>query len=606
MGESLSELLGKSLQLTPEQLREAQARAKQELEDEAKGKRRPVGKSPDFTRIAALDSRPWNYYQQDEFVDAVTQTLRTPEGEMRLRPVQAAALIEAQRSLESGGNGIAALMGVGSGKALVSMLLGPVMNSKCTVLLVPPSLVEQTTRVYNQMRKHWQVQPSAGFHIVSYSTLSSPKRGDILEKIKPDLIVADEASKLKNKSSTCTKRVLQHLRVFKPRFCILSGTITGRSLKDFQHLFYWVLRDRSPVPAHWPTLTEWCDALDSNVNERMRRPAGVILNFKNSDFETPREAFRNRMVSTMGIVATSADRIGTSLTFRRRELKVSPSVAVAMDQIEESWERPDGEAFADALDLAAVQRELSCGFWYKWLWPNGVVDEEWLTARKNWNKAVRDRLRRSGPGMDSPLLLFNAAQRWFQHDLKNNGPRWETPYFEPWAKVKDRPAPPSQAQWVDEYFLIDDAVAWGNDRSADEGPGIIWYAHQAVGEKIAERGRFPLYGPGKKASSEILDEKGNRTIVVSMHAHSEGKNLQHAFWRNLITTPPASGKIMEQLVGRTHREGQPSDEVVVDLYLHTECFQNAFRQARRDAVYMEDITGNPQKLVYGAVAFDGF
>lgn len=611
MGEKLMELLQKSLKMTPEQLAEAKATARIKAADFAvKGRRAPVGKSADFTRISALAKRQWDYFQNEEFVQAATEALKTPDGTMQLRPVQAAMLIETQRAVEAGANGSVGLMGVGSGKALVSMLLGTVLNSQNCVLLVPPSLVEQTTRVYNQMRKHWQVMPSHQFHIVSYSTLSSPKQGDILERIKPDLIVADEASAFKNRAAARTKRVLRHLQIFKPRFCILSGTLTTRSLKDFQHLLQRVLGPNSPVPEHWPTLTEWCEALDANISDFQRREPGVLLDFREKPDETPREAFRNRLVGTLGIVSTSADRLGTSLVFNKRPLTLSPKVAAAMKEVEKTWERPDGESFSDVLELAALERELSCGFWNKWIWPvdsegRPMVDEEWLEARKNWNKAVRERLRHAGPGLDSPKLLFNAAERDYldrNSDTHKEGPRWHCKEFEAWYLVHKRKVPPTVPQWVDESFMVDDAVAWGR-----EEPGIIWFEHVALGQKIAERGRWPYYGSAveTKSDRDILDETGNRTIVVSMNAHSEGKNLQVAFWRNLITTPFGSGKIGEQVIGRTHRPGQPQDEVVVDFYLHTPCFERSLGAAIDDAHYMESLLG-PQKLVYGTKTFEGF
>jgi hypothetical protein len=307
--------------------------------------------------------------------------------------------------------------------------------------------------------------------------------------------------------------------------------------------------------------------------------------------------------------------LGTSLVFNKRPLTLSPKVAAAMKEVEKTWERPDGESFSDVLELAALERELSCGFWNKWIWPldskgEPIIDEEWLEARKNWNKAVRDRLKHSGPGMDSPKLLFNAAERdYLDRNIplegkqkKREGPRWYSKEFEAWYRVYKRDVPPTVPQWVDEYFMVDDAIAWGK-----EEPGIIWFSHVALGKKIAERGRFPYYGSEAETVSEksILDETGNRTIVVSMNAHSEGKNFQHAFWRNLITTPFASGKLGEQVIGRTHRPGQPEDEVVVDFYLHTPCFERSLGSAINDAHYMESLLG-PQKLVYATKSFPGF
>lgn len=620
MSDLIENLLRKQLNMSAEQILEARAQAKKDAEDQANGKKRPVGKGHEFKRISGIPARPWDYFQSDDFVDAATNALKTPEGTMRLRPVQAAALIEAQRC-----DGLVGLMGVGSGKALVSMLLPTVMNSKRCVLLVPSSLVEQTHRVYNAMREHWQVMEPENFHIVSFSTLSStlPKKARILEELDPDLLVVDEASGFKNKNATRTGRVLYRLRNKPTRLALLSGTLTSRSLKDCQHLVYYVLRDRSPIPEHFPTLTEWCEALDSDVDEDQRRPAGAILDF--SDKNAPRseepksplmlarDAFRHRMISTPGVVATAATQLGTSLVIGRRELVLPASITAAMADLRKNWARPDGETFSDILEFASMERELSCGFWNKWMWPNDIVDEEWLEARRNWNKAVREKLRHSGPGADSPALLYNAAKRAYQHERGEKNfddrlPRWKTPFFEAWLKVRDRPVPETQAQWIDDRFMIDDAIRWGNERDS-RGTllgGIIWFSHVAVGEKIAARGGFPYYGDAeslKKNEKSILDEKGDRTIVVSLNAHSEGKNLQHAFWRNLYTTPPASGKLAEQSLGRTHREFQPRDTVYADFYLHTDSFKNAFRSALRDAQYMTPMLG-PQKLDYGTKTFD--
>lgn len=561
-------------------------------------RREPIGNSADFKRICELPSRPWDKFQTEDFVDAVTATLKTTKGIMRLRPVQAAALIEAQRSE----NGIVALMGVGSGKLLVSLLLPIVMNSRVCVLLVPPALVEQTEREYKKMQFHWKLIGSCKFHIVSYSTLSGSVKGDILDRLKPDLIVADEASNLKNKGAARTKRVLRYLDTYPAtRFCPLSGTMTTRSLKDCEHLFKRTLKQQSPIPHHYPVLMDWCQALDADIPVYLRKPEGVLQVFKETPFETARDGFRRRMVSVLGVVATDVNRIGTSLTFNSRPLKIPEKVQKAIDDLNEKWEFPSGEAFSDILTLSMAQRQLSCGFWYSWDWTFGgrrenLPDFEWLTARKNWNASVRRALSHAGAGMDSPLLLYNAAAagKW-----KALTPEGEDAFL-PWLKVKDRKPPPSVATWVDD-FMVKDAVAWGK-----EAPGIIWYSHTAVGDAIAKMGGFPMYGAASgalKGAKSILDETGKRTVVVSQHAHAEGKNLQ-MFCRNLLTVFPSSGKIAEQLVGRTHRPGQLEDEVTVDMYLHTAISESSFAQAMADAIYIEGVTGNEQKLVYGTKAFE--
>lgn len=472
--------------------------------------------------------------------------------------------------------------------SLVSYLLPVVMDLNPVLLLVPASLVEQTKRQVAVMAKHWKLD-TQNLHVLSYSMLSSPRQSEILETLKPALIIADEASNLKNRQSVRTKRFRRYMHENPgTRFVPLSGTLTSRSLKDYAHLAEFALRDNSPVPLSWPVLQEWCQALDSDVPDHLRKPMGVLSRFAESPADDARAAFRRRLIATPGVVATAESELGTSLIFNSRTLTLPENVEHALAKMAATWQRPDGEMFSDILEFARAARQLSCGFWYKWLWPNDEPDWEWLTARAEWHVAVREKLKRSEPGMDSPLLLFNAAAQG----------RWSCPEFAAWAAVKHRPLPPVEAQWVNDTFLIDDAVAWGK-----EEPGIIWYEHDAVGQKIAERGGFKFYAAGKQASSEILDETGKQTIVASIRAHGEGKNLQVAFGRNLITSPPSSGKTWEQTCGRTHREGQPRDEVTVDLYLHTASFTSAFHQARMDADYIQTTTGNRQKLVYGTYAF---
>lgn len=595
MATDLGALLRQSLKMTPEEMAEFRAKAKAEAEAVEEGGLQPVSNSADFKRIKALPQREWNHYQQPEFVEAATQALKRPDGTMTLKPVQAAALIEFQRHL-----GMIGLIGTGKGKALLSFLLKQVLEGgpHVAVILVPPSLVEQSHRVFAAMNKHW-VLDSGNTHIVSYSTLSSTTRGDILDKLKPTIIIPDEAAKLRNPKSARSIRVYRYLDL-NPScfFCPLSGTMTVKGLKDYQKLLKYAMRRAvqtgMPVPDFYPTLKEWGSAIDSNVKEELRRPPGVLRQFCQGEEEPTRVGFRRRLISTPGIVATGFDEEKLPpLVINCRPLELSAKVKAAISIMEETWTRPDGEEFSDILSLTKTVRELSCGFWYKWIWPGGEADLEWMKARSNWHKTVREKLKHPGPGMDSPLHLFNAADRG----------AWKTPHFEPWKAVKGRygaEGPPTEAQWLDSSFMVNDALAWGRKE-----PGIIWYWYDAVGKEISKRGNFPLYYTSDQGGA-LLDEKGDRTIVVSMHSFREGQNLQHSFWRNLITTPTASGDMLEQIIARTHRDGQEEDEVIVDMYLHTDSYLAAFTQAHRDALYMQETLGNPQKVLAATKTFEGF
>ncbi len=62
-------------------------------------------------------------------------------------------------------------------------------------------------------------------------------------------------------------------------------------------------------------------------------------------------------------------------------------------------------------------------------------------------------------------------------------------------------------------------------------------------------------------------------------------------------TPPPSGRVWEQLLGRTHRPGQLADEVHVDVVIGHPNVRDDIMQAYMDAEYVRDTTGQPQKLL---------
>jgi hypothetical protein len=72
----------------------------------------------------------------------------------------------------------------------------------------------------------------------------------------------------------------------------------------------------------------------------------------------------------------------------------------------------------------------------------------------------------------------------------------------------------------------------------------------------------------------------------------------------LVLTPPTSGTVWEQLLGRTHRPGQESDEVEVWVYRHTTELKQAIVKATADAEYQRGTTGNDQKLLNATYAWE--
>lgn len=562
-------------------------------------RRAGVRDSFELKRILQIERRP----PPIDAAKDLTDEFKRPEGTMTLWNRQSAALQEARLA-----DGLFGPIGVGQGKTLVSLLMPAAMKAKQAVLLVPPALRAQLVNIdVPRLAKHWKI-PLERIRVVAYSQLSSASSADILEEIKPDLIVADEAHNLRHRTAARTKRFLRYMKEHPEcRFVGLSGTMTRRSLHDYGHLAELALKKNSPVPKDWGTLNEWAEALD--VSDEPMAP-GALLQLCNDDEmeeivkvdpagamsgrpegsvevqEIVRGAFRRRLIETPGVVATDENAIGNSLTITAVRPMIPAEVMRKIQDVRSKWEI-DGDELVDALSVARVTRQLAAGFRYRWVWPNGVVDEEWLEARKAWNKEVREILKLSRKGLDSPMLIANACERG---DFKSYS-------YEEWRKVKGRPEPPREAVWTSD-FLVQEALKWAKDVKKT-APGIIWYSWSCIGEKIAELGQLPFFGPGRKASEALtqVDVKKTPVIVCSIAAHSTGKNLQQ-FCRNLVTTPPSGGVEWEQMIARTHRPGQLADEVSVDVYVHTVETEGAFRNAVRDAGYIQATQGQPQKLLY--------
>jgi cold shock CspA family protein len=526
----------------------------------------------------------------------LTARFRKSGGTMSLWPVQNAALHEMARA-----NGLLAPIGVGHGKTAISLLAPIVMDAKRAVILVPPQLRAQLlTKDIPRYGAQFNL-PLDRITIIAYSELSSARSADVLEQLKPDLIIADECHNLRHKTAARTKRFLRFMKEHPEcRFVGLSGTITRRSLKDFQHLSELALKKNSPVPNGYHTLNEWSEAIDVPTGRLDPMPPGSLRKLCNDEeievidgssdpFEVQqavRSAFRRRMVETPGVVATEESAIGTSLVLSGLRTLIPAEVQIALKDLRYKWEIA-GEELVDILSVTRVGCQLAAGFYYKWVWPDGIPDKEWLEARAAWNKEVREILKFNRPGLDSPMLVANAAARG---DLTSAA--WGA-----WCAVKDRPVPPTEAVWISDY-LVNASIKWGQDTCDKKNGGIVWYLWSAVGEEIARRGGFSIFGAGDKAAQGLTDAEPSKmpVIVCSQRAHGTGKNLQ-SYCRNLFTTP-VGGVEFEQTLARTHRPGQMADEVTADIFVHTEEMERMWLNALRDARYIQTSQGQRQKLLY--------
>lgn len=537
-----------------------------------------VPKSFETDRVFALPRRKWTSPEMSEAARILTAQFRVPGGTDDLRPLQAVALVEASEC-----NGLFAPLAVGLGKTLVCLLLPEIMQARCAVILVAPQLRDQLlNHDIARYSKHFRIDMSR-IHVVAYSTLSIESGAEELEKLNPDLIIADEAHNVRNRTATRTKRFLRYFKAHPDtRFCALSGTMTTRSLRDYAHLTELALRKNSPLPCDYRVLNDWADAIDAPEDELFQGMQPGVLTELCKENESLRSGFRRRLVETAGVVATSEENLGVSLSIFKREIVIPDLVNVALSGLRKTWCRPDGEELQDVLEYARVARQIAAGFYYRWVWPGGEPDYEWLEARANWHRWVRDFLqRRAKPGIDSPMLVARAVKEG----------KIDSPFWNAWEAVKDRPEPPTEAVWINDFLP--------RNAGALAVPTIVWYEHDAVGHKISELyPEYPLIDGGEDAAlGKLATRSDPPSIIASIKAHGHGKNLQ-AWSRMLFTSCPGSGTVWEQALGRCHRQGQKADEVEAYVYLQTKEVYASWNRAKKDAEYVEETTGSKQKLNY--------
>ena len=593
------------------------------------GRSRPaVGPSPDLDRILALPTRPPEIEgtaRAEALIELVTGRLRRERTTpcecqskynrpciSRLKFAQAWALYEAPLA-----GGILAPVAVGAGKTLCDILIATVMDCKLAVLLVPPRLVQQLVTEYKLCSEHFRVPSlivgntghivtgAPVVHVLPYSKFCREGSTNILEQLKPDLIIGDEVHRLRHAATATTNRVLRYFSNHPDtRFAGWSGTITNKSIKDYAHLCVMALREQSPLPLEPNVVEEWALALDPTD---WPAPMGALRKLCKPG-EHVYQGFHRRLVSTRGIVATKSSSCDASLIIDERKAPPIPEPLVKMLRVLRDkdmpggWCRPDGEELIDALAVAACARQLACGFFYRWRFPKGESEElikQWFSARKAWHRELREKLQHRVEHLDSPLLCERAAHRALMGDYDGDLPVWHAHNYQDWVAVKQAVYHETETVWVDE-FLAKDAAEWARTHK-----GIVWYMHRAFGEKVAEISGLPRYGGGIEAETEIVKEKGDRSIIASIPAHGTGRDgLQYLFHEQLVADPPSSGAAWEQLCGRIHRIGQAEDEVTTEIYRHTPEFRDAIDESLIHAKYVSDTLGANQKLLAATCTFN--
>jgi len=258
------------------------------------------------------------------------------------------------------------------------------------------------------------------------------------------------------------------------------------------------------------------------------------------------------------------------------------------ERFRDEWELPDGQMMTDALELSRHARELALGFYYRW---TQQPPEAWREARKAWSKFVRSTLKHSHH-MDTELQVV--------HGIKTKSfPAWADgeATLTLWRAEQPKFVPVTEPCWISDL-----AARYCQRWLRDNPTGIVWTEQESFGGYVSRLARVPFYGEqGKTAQGQRIEDHSPGTpFVASMAANGTGRNLQ-GWDRNLITAPPFTGAKLEQLLGRTHRQGQNSAEVRVEFMLNCWEHVNTFWKTVRDCEYTEATTGIPQKISMAAM-----
>ena len=558
-----------------------------------------LGHTLEESRILGLPRWSW------DSVPDYTSITRLPGGTFSFRTVQNAAF---HQMLET--QGLVAELTMGDGKGLICHA-GPELMRRyfpggCErpLVLVPSKLKGTYWREQAKYAKHFALHPNQQMY--SYHDLSTGRGQGLLERIKPDWIFCDEAAALRNFTSARTKRFFGYLREHpEVKVVFLSGTMTRRSILDYAHFVKYALGERSFLPVGKEEVDTWSVVLDENGEpawedlERFRR-MGVIGNKamrreRATEVEKVRTWFSELRKTSIGsIVSPATLDVDAALEWVERKVTVPHNVQQAIDDLEGSWTRPDGEELMDIFTMRQALRQTGRGFHYYWSWPTDpdgfpIKDEEWLEKRALYHRAVRTVLGDENPRWDSPMWVIKRLD-----ELATVHPIMKRSY-DGWLTVKHRPTPPTHTNWISSYML-DDACNWAIERLQAKENGIIWFKHRCVGKALAERG-IPTF----MESGKDIDEKGKDGPIVaaSIAMHGEGKNLQYAYNNCLYLETPETTDLLEQSVARIHRSGQPEDLVRAYYYAHTQVDRDDFNKFHDETAWQEAHTGKPTRVQRG-------
>jgi hypothetical protein len=634
---------------TPEQVQE-QSRLMSLLK---KGRKTGIMGDAELRRVLDLPiSLPLS---PEEFEDVNRQFVNADKFQAgwRLFPPQAQALRDYDRF-----GGAFCPIGVGWGKTLITLKaadIGYRKGLRKILLMPPPEVYTQLVKrdipwarnyvtlgvpFYPLGRKTLKQREKLvrsgrpGCYIMPYSLLSTRDTDFLLESIMPELILADEAHLIKNTRAARTRRIINFINEHVPQMVALSGTITNKGIRDYHHLIRICLAAGCPLPRNPIMAAEWGSIIDSDAEflgfdqTKSMIPLLAWAKAKFPDEKFPgnttgfRRAFKHRLTTTPGVVATSDEEIQASLLIeniaptKMEEAEGFDRLQELMAQVQDDFVTPNGDEIEHAIHTFKWLQELSAGFYNELVWPSPAS----LARRKGWTVQEAERalhraqehhqaqqeyareLRaflndRPPKGMDTPMLVGLAIYRDDARVPAHLAELWDEVKALEWEGMPQRD---SNVIRVCDY-KVQAAVRWAEGLPKGSG-GVIWTHHKAMGlwlmEAFKGTGVDVIHCPAGNAGGERIMDVANagKVCVASIEAHGTGKNLQH-FAHQLFLQWPRPAKTAEQTLGRLHRNGQQADEVRTTCLRALPWDDMVFAATLNDAIYITQTTGLRQRLI---------
>ena len=626
----------------------------------------------EIIRICAL---PIIQDPTEEEIDIVSRYY-CPDGAIRFYPEQVKAMMQ----YDHGNGGLVAPMAVGTGKTLVSVLIANEAYSrkgqKKILLMNPPNLIDQLRDTELPFyRKHisinvpfyWLAGQSAGkrmllansgkagCYVVSYSLLSGASGAEIIDAIKPDLIIGDEIHSIASANvSARGRRFKAAVKKYAPSLVGLSGTITKKSPRDYHFLVVNAIHENSFMPRPTNISEEWAKIIDCNASgidefhtnaAPQPGPIKPLIEWAQKNWPEEkwpnnligfRKAYNRRMETCPGVVASGGEELGVSLSLNNIESKGHSYTTKIVNEESKGWEHlqtlvkqlvtqwiaPNGDEIDHAMHLWKWRYELEgFGFYNNLFWPApekiadrkkiSIADAEYRLAlsqrhhelKQDYHKQLRYWIKHRGKtGMDTPFLIGGDMSR-------NQGKHVGKELYSAWKDMKD-----AEFEGMIERekevvrvcdFRVNKIVEWAKWWHK-ERPGkaaIIWYKNIGVAEWLREKfieADLPMLycnaGPHGKANLEDR-KQGDKFAIASISSYNKGLNLQYHHDAEMFSQWCREAHIAQQAIGRVHRNEQKSDECQIFRSCESEFDKVLFASCLNDAAYIHQ-TSQKQKLMY--------